>query len=113
NVPTGEYLGQLRGTATATVAMSVVVLGIKVGLGHSVSNAVLLLLEVLGGAATFYVALRLVDPALLREMFRVAGHSIPGIARLRQWRQRRVADREEASREEQPAPVVPPIQHQK
>jgi PST family polysaccharide transporter len=102
NVPTGEYLGQLRGTALATIAMSVVVLALKLLVGPMLPNAVLLLLEVASGTVTFYVALRLIDPALQREMFRVAGQSLPGMGRLRRWRERRAAGKSDDR-------MVPPV----
>jgi len=101
-VPIGEYLGQLRGTAIATAAMSAVVLALKLLVGASVSTTVLLFGEVLAGAATFYVVLRLVDPRLLAEMLRVARQSVPGVSRLRHWRERRSAGRSDE-------PLVPPV----
>jgi PST family polysaccharide transporter len=101
DIPIREYLGQLRGTASATAAMCVVVLGLKLLVGALLSATALLAVEVAAGAATFFVVLWLVDGALLREMLRIARQTVPGARRIRQWRQARAESVDE--------PLVPPV----
>jgi PST family polysaccharide transporter len=102
DIPIREYLGQLRGTASATAAMCVVVLGLKLLVGPLMSTTALLAVEVAAGAVTFFVVLWLVDRALLREMLRIARQTVPGVRRIRQWREGRVAEAVDE-------PLVPPV----
>jgi O-antigen/teichoic acid export membrane protein len=77
-IPTREYLAQLRGTALATIVMTVVVLALKFGLKELIPNVALLFTEVAAGFVTVVVALRLLDRHLLSEMLLVARQSVPG-----------------------------------
>jgi PST family polysaccharide transporter len=87
----GEYLAQMRGPALASLAMAAVVLALKVTVAAALPNAIFLALEIAAGAVTLFFALRLIDGPLLREMLRIARTSLPGIGRLRRWRERRSA----------------------
>ena len=77
-VGVAEYLVQLRGTAVATVAMAAVVGAVKLLVGDRMGPAALLSLEVLAGAAVFFLVLWLVDRSLLRESWEVIGQAVPG-----------------------------------
>lgn len=77
-----DQLIQLRGATIATVAMSAVVIGIKLVLAGHVHNAVLLLAEVVPGIVVFFVTLIVVDRELLRDVVSLGAQAVPGGGRL-------------------------------
>lgn len=82
-IPVGQYLLAMRGIAIATLAMVAAVLAVKIALSGQIANVVLLVLEVLVGAAVFAVALMLVERPLVNEVLEVAGQAMPGSRRAR------------------------------
>jgi PST family polysaccharide transporter len=80
-IPIGAYLLQMRGTALATLAMTAVVLAVKLLLYGVLRPTPLLLVEVVAGAVTFLLAMWLLDRRLLLEMWRITRQSVPGLRR--------------------------------
>jgi hypothetical protein len=71
----------MRGTALATLAMTAVVLAVKLLLYGVLRPTPLLLVEVVAGAVTFLLAMWLLDRRLLLEMWRITRQSVPGLRR--------------------------------
>jgi PST family polysaccharide transporter len=81
-IPIARHLLQLRGIAISTVVMAVSVLAVKLALTGQIASAVLLILEVLVGAAVFALALLLVERRLFSEVLEVGLQAIPGGGRV-------------------------------
>jgi PST family polysaccharide transporter len=77
-----RQLAGLRGSALATIIMVIAVVGVKVVLSSHVHTAVLLLIEVAVGVATFLAALFFLDRPLLKDVTSVALQALPGGARV-------------------------------
>jgi O-antigen/teichoic acid export membrane protein len=82
HVPVAQQLWQLRGVALATAAMAIAVIGIKAVLAESVHGSVLLAAEVLVGAVVFFVALFVLDRALVKDLVSMVLHVVPRGERL-------------------------------
>jgi len=117
-VATSEYLAQFRGSGIGTLLMIAMVLLVKFGVGPHVGTTLLLLLEVVAGAATFVVALWIFDRRLLLEMWRITRQSIPGLGRLSRsvsGRMNRSADADlaDATSETKAEPLSPSVRGEK
>ena len=75
-------LSEVRSTTLATLAMSVAVIAVKMLSGDVLGPGGLLVAQVVAGAATFLVALWLIEPGLVRETWTLAEQAVPGIGRL-------------------------------
>jgi O-antigen/teichoic acid export membrane protein len=73
-----DQLIGLRSPALATAVMAAAVIGIKLLLLGHVAPWLLLLAEVAVGAVTFFVALLVIDRALVREVVTIALQALPG-----------------------------------
>jgi hypothetical protein len=98
--------------------MIAMVLLVKFGVGPHVGTTLLLLLEVVAGAATFVVALWIFDRRLLLEMWRITRQSIPGLGRLSRsvsGRMNRSADADlaDATSETKAEPLSPSVRGEK
>ena len=83
----GEYAGQMKGTALATLGMAVAIVGLKIALDDRLSPAGVLAVEVAAGALVFSALLAVLERSLLADLWTVAGHAMPGLEKL----QRRLA----------------------
>lgn len=81
-IPIREHLLELKGVALATAVMAAAVLLVKLALLGNVSDALLLLAEVLAGAVVFPVALLVVERTLVAEIVGVAAQAVPGGTRI-------------------------------
>ena len=81
-VPVREQLGQLRGVALSTTVMALAVIAVKLALGESVHNFVLLAAEVLVGMVVFAGALFLIERPLFLDVASIAAQAIPGGERI-------------------------------
>jgi PST family polysaccharide transporter len=68
DIPTGEYLRQLRGIAIATAAMAAAVLAVKLLLAPLNLRGVLMAAEILVGGATYLAIIWLVERRLVRDV---------------------------------------------
>jgi O-antigen/teichoic acid export membrane protein len=77
DIPTGEYLRQMRGVAAATATMAAAMLGSKWLLLSGFGPATLLGSELLLGGLVFFASLWLVDRPLIRDVVQVAVEAVP------------------------------------
>ena len=71
----------VRGTTLATLVMSAAVLAVKLLAADRLGTGGLLALEVAVGAVAFGAAVWVVDRALVRETWTLAGQAVPGLGR--------------------------------
>ena len=81
-IPIAAHLNALRSTVIATGVMALAVLAVKFVLAASVSNAVLLLAEVVTGVATFSLAILIIDRPLVAEFLGFFLQAVPGGERI-------------------------------
>jgi O-antigen/teichoic acid export membrane protein len=83
-IPALDYLFQLRGVALATLVMSAAVLAVKLVLGGELTQAPLLVVELVTAAVLLPLALYLIERRLLREVLEIIGQALPAAERA--WR---------------------------
>lgn len=75
-VPAIGYLAQLRGVALATLAMAIVIIGVRLTLSAAMTPVALLSVELLAGAPTYLVVLYAVERPLVHELLHVLGQAL-------------------------------------
>ena len=82
DIPIRAQVSSFRGIGMATVVMAVAVVGVKLILGDSVSQLVLLIVEIAVGVIVYLFALVILERALVRELVGFGMQVIPGSGRI-------------------------------